>query len=103
MPNGRRGRPANGAGSRLWPRCLRGGHEAAGTSERPPDMVELGRKDGLTTPQTEVRNAVEEDDDVREQAKDVIKRGMADAPKRDEDDVGISALCVLFPCRCPAV
>jgi general stress protein YciG len=46
------------------------------------NMAEIGRKGGLHSPLTKLRKALsgEEDEHVREQAKDVIKRGMAGDP-----------------------
>jgi hypothetical protein len=44
------------------------------------DAVKMGRAGGLKAPETQIRRALKEDDQVREQAKDVIRRGMAGDP-----------------------
>src|SRR5919201_4531921 len=41
---------------------------------------ELGRRGGLRSPMTKLRRAVREDDELREQAGDVIRRSMAGDP-----------------------
>jgi hypothetical protein len=41
------------------------------------DMRELGRKGGLKRPETELREVVKQDEEIRVQAQDVIRRGLA--------------------------
>ena len=40
-------------------------------------MAELGRRGGLKRPETELRKAVKQDEEIRAQAQDVIRRGLA--------------------------
>jgi hypothetical protein len=54
---------------------FRDGYCTVHDRERPQDMRELGRRGGLVSPQTKLRKAV--DDDLREQARDVLSRALA--------------------------